>query len=629
MQLLPQGATPDAAVLLQTRGIRAFGDGLVSVVLSAYLLAVGLSSARIGVIVSVTLLGSAALTLAVGLRAERVPRRRLLQLVSVLMMATGIGFALFTGFWPLALVGMIGTLNPSSGDVSVFLPTEQALLPATVSDDDRTAVFARYSLIGSLLAAFGALCAGVPEWLGARWGWTTASSLRIAFIAYACLALVVLVRYRSLSPAVETTTPVRRAPLTESREIVYRLAALFSLDAFGGGFVITAMLVLWLDVRFDLSVAVSGAVFFWAGVLSAFSALVAARIAKRIGLVRTMVFTHLPANGLLILTAFMPNAVLAVACLLARSALSQMDVPAAHVVRDGGREPGRAPGCRQRHQRAAQPRRCAPAIRRRLDAARVVVRVAARDRRRCQGRLRPAAAPAVPQSATARGAARPRSGGDAAALRRDDNACERSSAGGGDEIAVLAVADRRRRRRHLPVTQEQPDEQPHHGDRPEQRARREHCQRRCRAGAGDRPSGAEQRAAHDVVALDLRARELELSAVDGLDATAFENHEQRQRHADRETHQQEHVELLEPQRLVDRVEFVELGRCEHEAEAGAEQPADQVHPVLHRPSTPFCKVRSPRLVNDVRTNVTTIAVPTNVAVAAQLAGERWAVPQIP
>jgi MFS family permease len=328
VQLLPKGATPDAAVLLQTRGIRAFGDGLVSVVLSAYLLAVGLSSARIGIIVSVTLLGSAALTLAVGLRANAFPRRRLLQLVSVLMMATGIGFALFTGFWPLALVGMIGTLNPSSGDVSVFLPTEQALLPATVSDDDRTAVFARYSLIGSLLAAFGALCAGLPEWLGARWGWTTASSLRIAFIAYACLALVVLVRYRSLSPAVEAATPVRRAPLTESREIVYRLAALFSLDAFGGGFVITAMLVLWLDVRFDLSVAVSGAVFFWAGVLSAFSALVAARIAKRIGLVRTMVFTHLPANGLLILTAFMPNAALAVACLLARSALSQMDVPA-------------------------------------------------------------------------------------------------------------------------------------------------------------------------------------------------------------------------------------------------------------------------------------------------------------
>ena len=328
MPLLPEGATHDATVLLETRGIRAFGDGLVSVVLSAYLVALGFSSARIGILVSVTLLGSAALTLAVGLRANAYPRRRLLRLVSLLMLTTGIGFAVFTGFWWLALVGMIGTLNPSSGDVSVFLPTEQALLPATVSNDDRTALFARYALIGSLLAAFGSLCAGVPEWLGGRWGWTNVSSLRMAFVLYAGLALIVFMRYRSLSGDVEPTELAPSTPLGPSKSVVYRLAVLFSLDAFGGGFVITAMLVLWLHNRFGLSVAVSGAVFFWAGVLSAFSALVAVRVAKQIGLVRTMVFTHLPANGFLILTAFMPNAPLAVACLLARSALSQMDVPA-------------------------------------------------------------------------------------------------------------------------------------------------------------------------------------------------------------------------------------------------------------------------------------------------------------
>ncbi len=326
--MLPVGATHDAAVLLQTRGIRAFGDGLVSVVLSAYLIAIGLSTAQIGVIVSATLLGSAALTLLVGLRANAMPRRRLLQVVSVVMIATGIGFATFTSFWPLVLVALIGTLNPSGGDVSVFLPTEQALLPGTAADEDRTALFARYALVGSLLAACGSLAAGVPEWLGQRWGWTTASSFRMVFVVYAVLAGVVLVRYRSVSPAVDVIGAARRRPLTHSRHIVVRLAALFSLDAFGGGFVITAMLVLWLDVRFDLSVAVSGAVFFWSGVLSAFSALVAVRIARRIGLVRTMVFTHLPANGLLVLAAFMPSAGLAIACLLARSALSQMDVPA-------------------------------------------------------------------------------------------------------------------------------------------------------------------------------------------------------------------------------------------------------------------------------------------------------------
>ena len=154
------------------------------------------------------------------------------------------------------------------------------------------------------------------------------TALRWAFIVYAALGIVVFTRYRLLSPAVERVGAPPARALGESRRIVYRLAALFSLDAFGGGFVITALLVLWLQRRFDLSIAVAGAVFFWAGVLSAFSALVAVRIARRIGLVRTMVFTHLPANGLLILAAFMPTAGTAVACLLARAALSQMDVPA-------------------------------------------------------------------------------------------------------------------------------------------------------------------------------------------------------------------------------------------------------------------------------------------------------------
>jgi MFS family permease len=326
--LLPLGARRDAALLLETRGIRAFGDGVVSVVLAAYLLAIGLSDLRIGIVVTATLLGSAALTLFVGLRAYHVARRRLLRLVSVLMIATGLGFAAATSFWPLLVVAFLGTLNPSSGDVSVFLPTEQAVLPSTAPDTQRTALFARYSLVGTLLAAVGALCAGVPEWLGERTGATSTTALRWTFVGYAALGAVVLQRYRQLSPAIEPAPETPPTALGPSRPIVYRLAALFSLDAFGGGFVITALLVLWLQRRFDLSIAVSGAVFFWAGVLSAFSALVAVRIAARIGLVRTMVFTHLPANGLLILAALMPTAPLAVGALLARSALSQMDVPA-------------------------------------------------------------------------------------------------------------------------------------------------------------------------------------------------------------------------------------------------------------------------------------------------------------
>ncbi len=327
MRILPPGAGHDAAVLLQTRGIRAFGDGMISVVLAGYLAMLGLSGAQIGIVVAATLLGSAALTLGVGLRGHHVGRRRLLQLVSLVMIMTGLGFAGANAFWLLLVVAFVGTLNPSSGDVSVFLPTEQALLPGTAPDSERTALFARYALIGSLLAALGALCAGVPEWIAAQVGVSGELALRWTFVGYAVLGVIIVLRYRSLSPAVEPKAETPAVALGPSRGIVYRLAALFTLDALGGGFVITALVVLWLQRRFELSIAVSGVVFFWAGLLSAFSALLAVRIARRIGLVRTMVFTHLPANVFLIMAAFMPNAPLAIAALLVRSALSQMDVP--------------------------------------------------------------------------------------------------------------------------------------------------------------------------------------------------------------------------------------------------------------------------------------------------------------
>jgi predicted MFS family arabinose efflux permease len=327
VSLLPAGASTDAMRLLETRGLRAFGDGLVSVVLVPALTLAGLSASRIGIVITATLIGSAAVTLAVGLRGYRLGRRRLLQVAALLMIATGIGFASARTFWPLLIVAFLGTMNPSAGDVSVFLPTEQALLPQTAPATSRTALFARYALTGSILGAAGSLAAGVPEALADHHVLGRSWALRSAFIVYSLLGLVVLSRYARLSPAIEPANREATTPLGPSRAIVYKLSALFSIDSFGGGFVVQALLALWLFRRFGLSVAVAGQIFFWTGLLSALSALVAVRIAKRLGLIRTMVYTHLPANVLLMATPLMPNLGLAIACLLARSALSQMDVP--------------------------------------------------------------------------------------------------------------------------------------------------------------------------------------------------------------------------------------------------------------------------------------------------------------
>jgi MFS family permease len=321
--LLPAGVSADAGILLRARGIRAFGDGFVSVLLPLHLTTLGFSAFEIGAVATATLLGSAALTLVVGFVAYRLGRRLLLLRASLLMIATGVGFAVVHDFWPLLVVAFVGTLNPSSGDVSVFLPTEQALLPQTTPDAQRTALFARYSLIGSLVAA---VAAALPQALTDRFGWPLTRGFDAMFLLYALLGLAALLLYRGLSPRIEPAERVR-APLTTSRPIVLKLAALFSLDSFGGGFVVQSMLAFWLFARFGFSAAAAGAIFFWTGVLAAFSALAAARIARRIGLLNTAVFTHLPAQLFLILTPFMPTAPLAVACLLARSALSQMDVP--------------------------------------------------------------------------------------------------------------------------------------------------------------------------------------------------------------------------------------------------------------------------------------------------------------
>lgn len=316
------------ALLLVSRGLRGIGDGMVSLVLPAYLLALGYGPFETGIIATATLTGSALLSLLVGLNAHRAPGRTWLLAAAGLMALTGCAFTFISDPWPLIVCAFIGTLNPSSGDVSVFLPLEQAELARHVPDRGRTRLFARYSFVGSIAAAMGTLGAALPEMASATFDITILTTLRSAFLVYAALGLTVWLLYRRLPREASPVAAARRAPpLQHSRRIVLGLAALFSLDAFAGGLVVQSLLALWLFERFGLSLAATGAIFFATGLFSALSYFLAARIAERIGLLNTMVFTHLPANVCLVLVPLAPTLPLAVALLLLRSALSQMDVP--------------------------------------------------------------------------------------------------------------------------------------------------------------------------------------------------------------------------------------------------------------------------------------------------------------
>jgi MFS family permease len=303
------------ARVIAARSLRGFADGVLALVVPLHLTQLGWSPAEVGALFAATLLGSALLTLAVGLVADRVAPRAVLLGGCALMLATALGLAAVESLVLLLVVAFLGTLNPGGGDVSVFLPTEQALLAQSSPTPARAERFALYNLGGALAGAFGALASGA---------FPTAQA---AFAAYGLTALLLAPLYLPLAADPPRAAP-RRPPLLHSRRTVLELSALFSLDSFGGGFAVQSLVVLWLQRRFGMSLETAGAVFFAAGLLGAFSQLVSARLAQRLGLVRTMVFTHLPANLLLIGAALAPSAGLAIACLLARAALAQMDVPA-------------------------------------------------------------------------------------------------------------------------------------------------------------------------------------------------------------------------------------------------------------------------------------------------------------
>ena len=333
MSAAPPGVA-SAAVrrVIIARAIRGFADGFVSVLLALYLTNLGFSPVQVGAIVTGTLLGSAALTLAFGMTAHRIELRTLLIAATVVMVGTGLGFAGFTTFWPLLVVAVVGTLNPSAGDVSVFLPTEQAFVAGHVPPTRRVHVFSVYNLAAILAAALGALASGLPNLVARHTDLDLLTAQRLSFLGYALAGIALFMVYRGLRPDNDAFPHVSRDAehrvLHSSRRIVLELSALFSLDAAGGGFAVTSILVLWLHLHFDLSAGTTAAVFFAAGLLGAVSQLLAPHLARRIGLIRTMAYTHLPACAFLAAAAFAPTSGIAIALLLARAFLSQMDVPA-------------------------------------------------------------------------------------------------------------------------------------------------------------------------------------------------------------------------------------------------------------------------------------------------------------
>ncbi len=313
------------SLLYAARGVRGFGDGFAIIILPAYLTAIGYDPVQIGFVATASLLGTALLTLAIGTIAARYDLRTLLLLGACLMAGTGLAFPNVEQFTFVALVAFVGTVNPSTGDLGVLVPIEHAMLAHGVADQERTRTFARYSLIGALSMAAGALAAAAPDFLVLT-GIDTLSAFKLMFYAYAALGVLSAALYRLLPHAhVDEVRP--SAALGPSRGVVYKLSALFSLDSFAGGFVVQSLLALWLFERFDLSLSAASVFFFWASTASAFSYPVAAWLATRVGLINTMVFTHIPSSILLIVAAFSENLYVTLGLLLVRAALSQMDVP--------------------------------------------------------------------------------------------------------------------------------------------------------------------------------------------------------------------------------------------------------------------------------------------------------------
>jgi len=333
----PAPGRRDVALLFATRSVRLFAYGFLSVVLVLYLAALGFSPGEVGLLLTLTLLGDTAISLWITTRADRAGRRRMLVVGACLMVLAGALFASTRSFALLLIAATLGIISPAGNEVGPFLAIEQAALAQMTGPERRTQVFAWYSLAGSVATALGSLAGGGLSELLLRSGASDLASYRAVVLGYGALGAVLAVLFTRLSPVAEAPAADRRPArpaflerhlgLHRSRPVVLRLSALFAVDAFAGGFVVQSFVAYWFHVKFGASEATLGAIFFGANLLAGLSALSAAAIARRIGLVNTMVATHLPSNVLLFLVPFMPSMPLAIAVLFARFSISQMDVP--------------------------------------------------------------------------------------------------------------------------------------------------------------------------------------------------------------------------------------------------------------------------------------------------------------
>lgn len=329
----PAHLSQDVFFLFVTRFVRLFAYGGLSVILVIYLTQIGLTDSQTGIVLTCALIGDAVISLWLTTRADRLGRRRTLIVGALLMVGAGVVFASTRNVFVLLIAATIGVISPSGHEVGPFLSVEQATLSHAATDRARTGIFAWYTLIGALATALGSLAAGLIAQSQHSSGMTVHNARHVIWLYAGCGAVLCLLFGRlSRSAEVRRISDAASPPkhflgIQHSRPIVLRLAALFALDSFGGGFVVQSFVAYWFHLRFQTEPAILGGIFFGANLFAGVSALVASRLASRIGLVKTMVFTHLPSNILLLCVPLMPTVASAIAVLLARFSISQMDVP--------------------------------------------------------------------------------------------------------------------------------------------------------------------------------------------------------------------------------------------------------------------------------------------------------------